>query len=298
MPDSIGAFTSPSVTTASGQPPVTLRTNEVPIAGVGVNGKMYVIFGTDNFASNPAGGTSAPRGGPTRAVVAVLQDPATLRYAYLYDFSKDKFIFDAIAPGPHGYLYFWGSEGGQTGYRHSPLFLARKTAASLGTAGGLQYFRGYDKKGHAAWASAESAAVPLFADQPQCMGEHSVQWNPYVGRWVLLYNCADTTATNARGIWMRLAIHAWGPWTAPQTVFPTSDGLCSFIHRAVKAGQPKCDDLSGPQRMNVQGGDYSPFIIPTFTRGGGGTSTIYFTLSTWNPYEVVVMSATLKRAGA
>jgi hypothetical protein len=47
--------------------------------------------------------------------------------------------------------------------------------------------------------------------------------------------------------------------------------------------------------MNVQGGDYSPFIIPSFTTGSHGSSTFYYTLSTWNPYQVVVMSSTIKR---
>jgi hypothetical protein len=276
---------------------VTLRTNEVPMAGVGVNGQMYVIFGTDNPASNPPGGPSAPNGGPTRAVVAVLQDPSTLQFKYLYDFSKPpsgKFIFVAIAPGPSGYLYFWGSEGGQTNYRHSPLFFARKRAASIAQPGGMEYFHGFDHRGHAVFAKTESAAVPLFTDSPACMGEHSVQWNPYVKRWVLLYNCSNTTATNPRGIWMRLAVHAWGPWTKPRTIFASSSGLCAFIHRAVKPNQPQCDNLSTPNRMSVQGGNYSPFIVPTFTTGGGGSSTFYFTLSTWNPYEVVLMSATIK----
>jgi hypothetical protein len=301
VPNSNGAFTSPVVTTAAGQAPVTLRTNEVPIAGVGVNGQMYVIFGTDNPASNPPGGTSSPNGGPMRAVVGVLQDPASLQFKYLYDLSKPpngRFIFVAIAPGPNGYLYLWGSEGGQTGYRHSPLFLARKRAATIGQPGGMQYFRGFDSHRRPLFGGTESTAVPLFSDAPQCVGEHSVQWNPYVARWVLLYNCADTTATNPRGIWMRTATQAWGPWSAPQTVFATSSGLCAFIHRAVTAANPKCDDLSGPNRMNVQGGDYSPFIIPSFTTGGGGRSTIYYTLSTWNPYQVVIMSTTIKRGSS
>ena len=295
-PNSIGAFTSPVVTTTSGQAPVTLRTNEVPIAGVGVGSQMYVIFGTDNPASNPPGGPSSPNGGPTRAVVAVLQDVGTQQYTYLYDFSKGpsaKFIFDAIAPGANGYLYFWGSGGGQTNYRHSTLFFARKRAASMGRPGGMEYFHGFDQRGKPLFRGTESAAVTLFSDSPDCVGEHSVQWNPYVQRWVLLYNCSNTGAANPRGIWMRLAKQPWGPWTQPQTIFATSGGLCLFIHRAVTSSQPQCDTLSTPERLGVQGGDYSPDLIAPFTTGTRGSSTFYYTLSTWNPYQVVIMSTTI-----
>ena len=126
-----------------------------------------------------------------------------------------------------------------------------------------------------------------------------MQWNPYVARWILLYNCANDSDANPRGIWIRTADEPWGPWTPPHTLFATTAGLCVFIHRAVKAGQPKCDDLSGPARLGVQGGDYSPFILPSYTSGtyetlhAAARSTFYFTMSTWNPYEVVLMTATI-----
>ena len=64
-------------------------------------------------------------------------------------------------------------------------------------------------------------AAPLFHDttpdasgQPQtadCMGELGVNWNPFVKRWIMLYNCLDDTASNPRGVYMRVAEQPWGP---------------------------------------------------------------------------------------
>ncbi len=40
--DSIGAYKNPVVLNAQGQPAITLRAFEIPIAGISDNGKMYV----------------------------------------------------------------------------------------------------------------------------------------------------------------------------------------------------------------------------------------------------------------
>ena len=93
---------------------------------------------------------------------------------------------------------------------------------------------------------------------------------------------------------------ALGPWSAPLTVFATSRGLCRLIHRTVTTGQPRCDDLSPPARLDVQGGGYASEIIDQYTTGNAATadspatSTFYYTLSTWNPYQVVIMTTTIR----
>ena len=115
----------------------------------------------------------------------------------------------------------------------------------------------------------------------------------------MLYNCLNDTPTNPRGIYMRYALHPWGPWSAVQTIFnPVTDGgYCHFIHRAVNAQNPTaCDNLSDPGRTDVFGGEYAPYFISRFTTGdaGGTTSTFYYTLSTWNPYAEVIMKTTIK----
>jgi hypothetical protein len=306
VPDSIGAYGNPSVATSAGESPVTLRTNETPIAGISEAGRMYVVFGTDNLASNPPGRPPAPNGGPTRSVVTV-GDGTNLGFKYLYDLSggaRAKFIFVAIQPDNDGFLYFWGAGGGTADYRHSSVYLARKKADTIGQPGGFEYLTGVDRGGHPIFGNAESAAAPLFTDRPDpCVGELSVQWNQYLQRWVLLYNCADDTPGHPRGIYMRFATQPWGPWSPPTTIFSTKQGLCLFIHRSVNAGHPACDQLATPNRLDVQGGDYSPGIISRFTTGRASSptspavSTFYYTMSTWNPYQIVLMTATVQLTG-
>ncbi len=129
-------------------------------------------------------------------------------------------------------------------------------------AGGMEYFVGLGADGMPRFSAAEADASPLFADYEQgsaaphnCMGEVGVEWNRFVKRWVMLYNCLNDTPTNPRGVYMRLAEQPWGPWSAPQTIFsPVRDGgFCGFIHRAVTPTNPACDDLSAPNEARRGG---------------------------------------------
>src|SRR5450631_3674728 len=119
--DSIGAFQNPVVLNAQGTPAITLGNFEVPIAGIDVAGRMFVIFATDKNTAFS-----------TRSVMAVSDDDGNT-YHYLYDFSAPsctgcdgaKFVNVAIVSGASslkdGYVYFWGSQGG-AGYRNSSVF--------------------------------------------------------------------------------------------------------------------------------------------------------------------------------
>ena len=93
---------------------------------------------------------------------------------------------------------------------------------------------------------------------------------------------------------------AAGSWSAPQTIFNAKRdaGLCHFIHRAVNAENPTgCDELSPPLREAQSGGNYAPYIMARFTAGdeARGTSTIYYAMTTWNPYGQVIMKAMIAR---
>jgi Domain of unknown function (DUF4185) len=303
--DSIGAYKNPVVLNAQGQPAITLRNFEVPIAGISDGGKMYVIFATDHTL-DPAGSITNTTGFSTRTVVGESGDDANT-FHYLYDFSKGadaKFINVAIAPAPDGYLYFWGTQGGML-YRKSAPFLARKPIGSMSNLSGIEYLHAVNPNGTPVFMPTENDATPLFHDQSggqqiaDCMGELGVQWNQFVKRWVMLYNCLDDTPANPHGVYMRLAEQPWGPWSAAQTIFnPVRDaGYCHFIHRPVDAQNPTpCDNMSDPGRLDVYGGEYAPYIISRFTSGDAAraTSTFYYTLSTWNPYTEIIMKTTIQ----
>ncbi len=310
--NSIGAYKNPVVLNAQGKPAIKLRTNESPISGISDGGRMFVIFGTDNPTDTAT--PPEPLGYPARTVVGVSDDDANT-FQFLYNFSREpgaKFVNTAIAAGQDGYLYFWGTQGDSL-YRKSAPFLARKPIGSMADSTGMQYLQALNPDGTPVWSAGEHNASALFHDSlpgpggtmqvADGMGELGVEWNPFVKRWVMLYNCLNNTASNPRGIYMRVAQQPWGPWSAPQTIFnPVRDrGYCYFIHRAVDSLSPTpCDNLSGPDRIAQEGGDYGPYFISRLTTGDSvkGISTFYFTMDTWNPYTQVIMKADIESVPA
>jgi hypothetical protein len=268
-----------------------------------------VFFMTDNYVYPTPGPTDADIGMSTRSVLAMSDDDGNT-FHYLYDFSKGpgaKFVQVAEAAGANGYLYFWGTMGGH-GYRHSDVYFARKPAATIDQPGGMEYFAGVQADGSPLFSAAEADAVPLFTDVDEaaggaapCAGELGVEWNAFVQRWVMLYNCdeANPATGSTPGIDMRLAEQPWGPWTVRQTIFdPWRDnGYCHFMHAAVT---PPCDTVNEPGEVDQWGGAYGPYFVSRFTTGDAtcGTSTFYWTVSTWEPYQKFIMKSTIAGPGA
>ncbi len=107
----------------------------------------------------------------------------------------------------------------------------------------------------------------------------------------MLYNCEKK---DQRGINLRTANNAWGPWSDPLIIFhPWEDnGYCNFIH--VNYEFQNCDNIHDDGRENEWGGEYGPYQFEDLAIGDEVQTTIYFTMSTWNPYTVVLMKATLE----
>jgi hypothetical protein len=61
------------------------------------------------------------------------------------------------------------------------------------------------------------------------------------------------------------------------------------------------DGLADPGRESDWGGEYGPYLTTPFTKAvdGGGAGVrqarVYFVMSTWNPYNTVLMAATIQR---
>jgi hypothetical protein len=101
----------------------------------------------------------------------------------------------------------------------------------------------------------------------------------------MLYNCE---LCNSSGIIVRLADTPWGPWSAPKIIFDPDDGYGKFIH------EPGKDSLYDSTRdgQEDKGDEYGPYQMAPYSTGiKGRYSKIYFTMSTWNPYQVMQMSA-------
>jgi len=256
-------------------PGVSQGAFEVPMEGIDIDGVAYGFFTTNHTEQRTMGGS----------ILARLVDES-FSFKYLYTFSTNKFVNLQIVPVKNSEfpglpqnigqgLLIWGS--GE--YRKSDPYLAWMPYESIEDKSKLLYFSGTDTKGSPHWSQSENDAVSIFPDPT--IGELSVSWNQYLNRWIMLY----------RGVVMRSALLPWGPWSDRETVFDAAtEGHGKFIH------SPGKDNLSDPGRESIPGGPYGPYIIEKFTKGSPGRSTVYFTLSTWNPYTVVLMKVLLQLA--
>lgn len=254
----------------------------VPTGGFSANGAMYVALTTGRTPASPM----------ARSVLA-RSDNGGRDFRPLYDFSSRHFINLAFAkavdgaglpPGLSQPVLVWGSGR----YRASDVRLAVLAEAGADDRSGLRYFAGTDAGGRPRWSASEDDSVPLLGQS--CVGELSVAWSADLGTWVMLYNCGAPSRILAR-----TADHPWGPWSSEQVAFDAvaDGGFCHFMH------DPKgvCGNhLSDPHSPGVAGDPYAPYIISGFTKGEPGRfADIYFLMSTWNPYNVVLMTARLRR---
>jgi hypothetical protein len=270
------------------QPPsvsgITLGAFEVPLDGVSWNGSMYVFFSTDHRVAE----IYTLMG---RSILA-RSDNNGLGFTLLYEVSRYKFInvsamivdaHEHRLPGDGPQLVVFGSGR----YRSSDVYLAVKPAAKLAEPGGFLFYAG--GLGKPRWSRDEDSAVPLFGEG--CVGELSVRWNPLLGAWVCLYN-ADWPAdrSSVGGIVMRWAERPYGPWSKGDLVFSVNDGLGKFMHLP---GADHTQEGFGSDRSTDLGGMYGPYQIPQYSRSSLSGVRIYFTMSTANPYQTMLMTLTI-----
>jgi hypothetical protein len=259
-----------------GVPGISAGAFEVPSYGISVGGRMLVVFTTGHSKDVVMG----------RSIVGASKDDGRT-FELLGDLSSKHFVNVALAPAPRGMrglpaddaLLVWGSGR----YRASNVRFACAPAAKFGKPGTLRYFNGLEG-GSPRWSEREEDAANLFLHP--VVGELSVAWIAPLERWVMLYN-----SSAPRGIVMRTAREPWGPWSEPSVVFdPWLDrAYGTFMHVEWKTN--RMDSFHDPRQEERWGGEYGPYLIGRFTRGDARRSTIFFTMSTWNPYQVVLMSA-------
>jgi hypothetical protein len=320
---------------------LSLRRGELPEAGIDVDGNIYVVFGTDNPANcaavlasivgpctSPPMGTfstscnNTQKGSRTRSVVALsegggvfkglydLSAPAN-RYSPLCPVAPDdddaRFVNVQLQNGNDGFIYIWGTEGGANN-NYSPVYLARIPTSNIATKMGIQYWTG-KKFVDGPTNDPQTAAAPLFTDHPNsCAAQLGVQYNQYLDEWIVLYRCNEAGAA-VQGIFMRTAVHPWGPWSKPTNIFNpapdanTSSGFCYFIFRA--KGCPMTSPnlgLADKKKNPGNGGDYGPYFVANWTTGTKpakdsvgfrASTTIYYTLDTFDPYGQLIMRSTI-----
>ncbi len=283
------------------QPPLVANMDQggfnVPLDGVSWNGAMYVFFSTGHYQVDGHDLMG-------RSVLA-RSDNDGYDYVQIGDFSAKKFINVSVqpalldnataqmlnmAPGT-AVLWIWGSGR----YRASAVYLSVLPLDALERLQPIRYLAG-----SGTWSFDEDDAVPLVCAGD--VGELSARWDPFLGRWLLLFNSG-----NPRGILMYSAPQPWGPWTSdPVMIFdpgvradpndPCSGaGYGRFMH--IPWSQMVCDRVQddmftpGSFRDNDWGGEYGPYQITRYATGvAGQSSQIWFAMSTWNPYQVMLMT--------
>ncbi len=258
-------------------PGVSLKGFEVSNGGFSHNGHMYGFFTTD--AQNGPFGKIMGRS-------VLLRSKDGRRWELVTTISTDKFInvspaiVDAAEtpglPVQKGKVLLMWAAGRE--YRRSSPSLAFVPLEGVEDRTTIRYWTGEGR-----WSGHEADARPLF--HHPMIGELSVAWCAPLARWLMLYNIEQP-----RGVVMRTAEKPWGPWSDASVLFdPARDGYGKFIHQIGQNGA-----LSDPGREAVTGDGYGPYMIPRFFKSQGSDTTIYFLLSTWNPYNVVLIRATLR----
>jgi hypothetical protein len=296
------------------QPPLlpAIKQNgfNVPVDGVSWNGAMYVYFTTDSYeiakyrvkASDPVEKYDLMG----RSVLG-RSDNDGYDFIYILEFSHQKFVNVSVEPGKLDQrtasmlhldagaqvLWIWGTGR----YRASDIYLAVTPLKSIETMQQVQFFSG--SAATPAWSTNEDDAVPLFCAGD--VGELSVRWNPFLARYLAMFNSG-----NPRGILLHSSPTPWGPWSAaPVMVFdpgvladpanPCSGaGYGRFMHIPwnVRVCDHVQDDMFGSPRNDDWGGEYGPYQITRYATGDRDKWTrIYFTMSTWNPYQSMLMTA-------
>ncbi|MBX7084229.1 MAG: DUF4185 domain-containing protein [Nannocystaceae bacterium] len=197
--------------------------------------------------------------------------------------------FIQVAPVVRGDdVLLWGTGD----YRRSGVHLARVPSATLADGAGTMLW----DPDTASWRDAVALAprereglAPLF--ESEGVGELSVQWIADAGVFVALYQRElhdDGGAIVDNRIVLRVATAPEGPWSDALTIIDMADPAFEAAHCCGTT----CE---GEQLLHcLVAGLYGAYLLPlsqTAAQGDGFVLTLPWLVSTWNPYNVVLMTA-------
>ncbi|NIK55110.1 DUF4185 domain-containing protein [Kribbella shirazensis] len=217
----------------------------IPTGGIAVGKRQYVQYMSVNYwgpagswFTNYSGFAYSDDNGETWT-----KDPdARWQNTEAWD---DKFQMVALVKDK-GYVYMVGTPNGRFGSAH----LARVPEQQVLQKKAWRYWDGRT------WSPHETSAVPIAVGP---IGEVSVQWNAYTGKWLMLYLDEHRAA-----IVLRSAESLTGPWSGEQVV--------------------------------VKGTEY-PGLYGSFIHPWSSGPDLYFTMSQWDPYNVFLMRTKLTDDG-
>ena len=217
-------------------------------------------------------------------------------------------------------LLMWGRPAFLTIPETSDIFLLHHSLNTMdgpGTSVNWQprYFAGLDSNDDPVWTNDQIFATPIIAEEELLQVlQFSIAWVEPIKRFVMIYSgrLPRIEADNTSGIYLRTAKHPWGPWSNPKLIWnPITNGAYDcpgIMYSEFAAGKncPKTDPYRpnwGPmdtinqcpnQSPNPNGDfgvEYGVNILDNFTKPGLqiNSAVIYWNMSTWNPYRVVLM---------
>jgi hypothetical protein len=289
---------------------VTLTEYDVPLDAFSGAGEFFLFYSSNHFSDGKVMGRSVlARAGDPSLPVHHEDRSHPLEFRYLTTFSDYRFINTSVQLVPASAVPGFGSDGdvllvwGSGSYRNDDLRLA---VVPLGDPAVWSYLLGDDEFDKAMlgiryftgscgetplWSAHEEDARPIL--WPCALGELSVRWVPEINRYVLLTMSGPEDPIGS-AVWMRIAPNPWGLWSRRRQVFDwLVDGMGfrdpakQFIHNADPNRPDNVGDCIFPLQCNSGGGGYAPYLFDT--RLDGQTLTIRYTLSTWNPYQAMLM---------
>ncbi len=288
---------SPTAITGGG---TTLREYDVPLDAFSLDGELYAFFTSNHFRRHQTMGRSVlARATPSGLAIEPGQRRRPIGFRFLTTFSDHRFINVSVQRrGRH--LLIWGTGA----YRADDVRLARVDLTAPGVASGLrrgdarpflaaiEYWAGAET-----WSPVEADALPLLT--PGALGELSVRWVPALGRYLML-TMAGPDDPAGPAVLLRSASEPWGPWSPRLRLLDWIAGGMSpgdhnrrFIRFAADGSDPVGDAIFRGQDSST-GAAYAPYLYDA--RADGDGAVLRYTLSTWNPYQVVLMRHRLSGA--
>jgi hypothetical protein len=181
------------------------------------------------------------------------------------------------------------------------------------------------------FSKSVKAMQPLYDEDRLIVNQTSIAYLPEYGRWVMIYGgrlpwlliwprypvLTEARAIDAySGVYLRTAPHPWGPWSEATTIYnpywSNVTGYCEIMYRsqaeADMLGKRIGDDfleqgcdLESKTQVDWSthpldfGVEYGTAIVPRFTEDHADEATLYWLMSTWHPYRVVVMKTRLTK---
>ena len=128
------------------------------------------------------------------------------------------------------------------------------------------------------------------------LGEISAAWVSALGRWLLI---GTRDKADHRQLVYYTAKDPRGPWDGPLEIFAASVDRkldADLFHRAWTSGSFESDRLYDKGQGEGGGIEYGGYIVERYIKTvRPGVADVYFTVSTWNPYQVALMCARFVR---